>query len=76
MCIRDSYVVAFPRLLIQLLFTIISSFFFTADLDNIRRFVLKQIPEARKGTVVEAVRSARIMVGRILRVYLFLMRCV
>ncbi len=68
-----SYVVAFPGLLIQLLFTIISSFFFTADLEVIRSFILRQIPEGRRGTAIEAIRSARMMVGRILKVYLFLM---
>ena len=68
-----SYVVAFPGLLLQLVFTIISSFFFTADLETIKEFVLRQIPSKRRGIVTEVFRNARTMVGRILRVYLLLM---
>ncbi len=68
-----AYVVAFPGLLIQFIFMIISSFFFTSDLENVRDFILRQIPEKKRGVVLEVIRNARVMVGRILKVYLFLM---
>ncbi|MCI8465246.1 MAG: sporulation integral membrane protein YtvI [Lachnospiraceae bacterium] len=68
-----SYVVAFPGLLIQFVFMVISSFFFTADLENVRGFILRQVPEQRRGVVLEVIKSARIMVGKILKVYMFLM---
>ncbi|MCI8505261.1 MAG: sporulation integral membrane protein YtvI [Lachnospiraceae bacterium] len=68
-----SYVVAFPGLLIQFIFMVISSFFFTADLEQVREFILRQVPEGKKNVVLEVVRSARVMVGKILKVYLFLM---
>ncbi len=68
-----SYVVAFPGLLIQFIFMVISSFFFTADLEQVRGFLLRQVPERRRDVVLEVARSARVMVGKILKVYLFLM---
>jgi len=68
-----SYVVAFPGLLIQFIFMVISSFFFTADLEQVRGFLLRQVPERMRDVVLEVARSARVMVGKILKVYLFLM---
>ncbi len=68
-----TYVVAFPGLLIQFIFMVISSFFFTADLEHVREFLLLQVPEKQRGVVLEMVKSARVMVGKILKVYLFLM---
>lgn len=68
-----SYVVAFPGLLLQFIFAVISSFFFTADLENIKAFVLRQIPDKRRKIVVDVVKNAGVMVGKILKVYLILM---
>ena len=68
-----SYVVAFPGLLIQFIFMVISSFFFTADLEQVREFILRQVPEGKRSVALEVVRNARVMVGKILKVYLFLM---
>ncbi len=68
-----SFVVTFPNLFLQILFAVISSFFFTADLENVKAFILRQIPEKRRSMTVEVIRNARIMTGRILKVYLLLM---
>ncbi len=68
-----SYVVAFPGLLLQIIFMVISSFFFTSDLENIKAFVLRQIPGKKREMTVGVVKNARTMVGKILKVYLFLM---
>ncbi|MCD2492454.1 sporulation integral membrane protein YtvI [Lacrimispora sp. NSJ-141] len=68
-----SYVVAFPGLLIQLLFSVISSFFFTADLENVKNFVLRQMPDKKRDMIVDVAKNAKVMVGKILKVYLFLM---
>lgn len=68
-----SYVVAFPGLLIQLIFMVISSFFFTSDLENIKAFVLRQIPGKKQKMTIDVMKNARVMVGKILKVYLVLM---
>ena len=68
-----SFVVSFPSLLLQVLFAVISSFFFTADLDSVTAFFMRQIPEKRRAMTVDVFRNARVMTGRILKVYLLLM---
>ena len=43
-----SWIVGFPGFLIQLIFTIISSFFFTLDYDTVINFVLRQFKPANR----------------------------
>lgn len=68
-----SWIVGFPAFLIQLIFTIISSFFFTLDYDTVINFVLRQFKPERRAMLVEIVTSARTVIWKILRVYALLM---
>ena len=68
-----SWIVGFPGFLIQLIFTIISSFFFTLDYDTVINFVLRQFKPAKQEMLVEIVTSARTVIWKILRVYALLM---
>lgn len=68
-----SWIVGFPAFLIQLIFTVISSFFFTLDYDVIIEFILRQFKPERRAMIVEIVTSAKTVIWKILRVYALLM---
>lgn len=68
-----SWIVGFPVILIQLIFMVISSFFFIVDYDKIWEFVLRQFGEERRVMIVEVAASARTVVWKILRVYALMM---
>ena len=68
-----NFVVAFPTMLLQLVFMVISSFFFTMDYETIKFFVLRQFPEKKSRFILEIWETIRIMVWKILKCYIFLM---
>lgn len=68
-----SWIVGFPVILIQLIFMVISSFFFIIDYNRIWEFVLRQFREEKRGVIVEVASSARTVVLKILRVYALMM---
>lgn len=68
-----SWIVGFPAILIQLIFMVISSFFFLIDYDQIWGFVLRQFKEERRMMITEIASSARTVVWKILRVYALMM---
>lgn len=68
-----SWIVGFPAILIQLIFMVISSFFFLIDYDKIWEFVLRQFKEEKRVMIAEIASSARTVVWKILRVYALMM---
>lgn len=68
-----SWIVGFPAILIQLIFTVISSFFFTIDYDEIWGFVMRQFSEEKRRMLVNITASARTAVWKIIRVYALMM---
>ena len=68
-----SWIMGFPGFLIQLIFTVISSFFFTLDYETVVAFILRQFQPETQAMVVEVVSSAKIVTWKILRVYALLM---
>ena len=68
-----SWIVGFPAFLIQLIFTVISSFFFTLDYDTVIQFILRQFKPESRAMLVEVVTSAKTVIWKILRVYALLM---
>lgn len=68
-----SWIVGFPAILVQTIFTIISSFFFTIDYDRIWDFVLRQFKEEQRKMIAETAAGARTTIWKILRVYALMM---
>lgn len=68
-----SWIVGFPGFLIQLIFTVISSFFFTLDLEPVTKFILRQFGPERRNMILEIVLSAKTVIWKILCVYALLM---
>jgi sporulation integral membrane protein YtvI len=68
-----SWIVGFPAILIQMIFTVISSFFFTIDYDVIWNFILRQFKEEKRTMISEIATSARTIIWKILCVYALMM---
>ena len=68
-----SLIVGFPGFLVQLIFTVISSFFFTLDLEPVTKFILRQFRPERRNMILEIVFSAKTVIWKILCVYALLM---
>ena len=66
-------IVGFPALVIQIVFTVIFSFFLTVDYDRMMNFILRQFKEERRQMLVDIGHSARIVIFKILRVYALMM---
>ena len=68
-----SWIVGFPGFLIQLIFTVISSFFFTLDLERVTKFILRQFRPERRNMILEIVISSKVVIWKILCVYALMM---
>lgn len=58
-----------PNLLIKVLFTIVSSFFFTIDYYKITRFLVRQFGEKRKGIMLQLKDNVIGSLGKFIRAY-------
>ena len=68
-----SVIVGFPTLLVDLLVTVIASFFLTGSYRQVISFLLRQMPKDKRTMLIQAWTSARNVTGRLIRAYALLM---
>lgn len=61
-----------PSIIIKFLFTMVSTFFFTIDYHKIVGFIMKQVPENKKGLIIKIKNNGIDSIFKFLRAYLIL----
>lgn len=63
----------FPTVLVDLLVTVIATFFLTGSYRQVKAFLLRQLPEDKRAILLTVLVSARQVTGRLLKAYALLM---
>lgn len=68
-----SVLVGFPTVLVDLLATVIATFFLTGSFHQVTEFLLRQLPDDKRTMLTAACTNAREVTGRLIKAYALLM---